>query len=166
MKSTAGLLPQIICRYRILFIKAVLQRTKPWPSLKKSQNCKGFIHGSFFPLYLFSLMSLVPFLLSSIEVAVRNINFGWVYTKPSRHQAILWRLRLTENLDDARYESSLFTIGFFFFLISNSLDNCYVPMVFRGTLLEVMEVKLPYWFFSVVELKYLSGKLSAHLQPT
>lgn len=116
MKSTAGLLPQIICRYRILFINAVLQRTKPWPSLKKSQNCKAFIHGSFFPLYLFSLMSLVPFLLSSIEVAVRNINFGWVYTKPSRHQAILWRLRLTENLDDSRYESSLFTIGFFFFL--------------------------------------------------
>lgn len=42
----------------------------------------------------------------------------------------------------------------------------YVHMVFRGTLLEVMGGKLPCRFFSAVELKYLSGKLSAHLQPT
>lgn len=39
----------------------------------------------------------------------------------------------------------------------------YIHMVFTGTLLEVIGVKLSCWLFSAMELKSLSGKLSAHL---
>lgn len=86
-------------------------------SEEKPKLQKGFIHSSFFPLYLFSPMSPGTILLSSMEIAVRHISFGQVHTKASRDQAIFWRLRITENLDDSGHEMSLFTI-------SNSLDNC------------------------------------------
>lgn len=122
MKSTAGLLPQIICRYKIHFSNAILQRGRPWPSLKKSQNCKnGFIHSSFFPSLPFPFHISGTILLSSTEIAVRHNSFGQVHTKPSRDQAIFWRLRITENLEDSGHGMSLFTINI---LSSHSLGNC------------------------------------------
>ena len=62
MKSTAGLLPQIICRYRILFLNAILQRGKTMAiSEERPTLQREFIHSSFSSLYLFSPVSLAQF---------------------------------------------------------------------------------------------------------
>lgn len=75
-----------------------------------------------------------------MEIAVRHISFGQVHTKPNRDQAIFWSLRITENLDDSGHEMSLFTIR----ILSSQIlwITVYIHMVFIGTLLEVIGIKL------------------------
>lgn len=138
--------------------------------LRRNASIAKRIRSHFF--YFFSSFSFLPFLshvsgislLSSIEIAVRDISFCWVHTEANGDQAIWGRLRLTENLDEFRHESYFFYYRDSF--ISNSLDNFLCSHGLQRNTLEVMGGKLPRWFFSAVELKYLSGKLSAHLQPT
>lgn len=131
-------------------------------SEEKPKLQRGFIHSSFFSSIPFLSCVSGTILLSSMEIAVRHISFGQVRTKPNRDQAIFWSLRVTKK---SGWFGTLYVFIYLRILSSQILwITAYIHMVFIGTLLEVIGVKLSCWLFSVMELKYLSEKPSAHLQ--
>lgn len=140
MKSTAGLLPQIICRYKIHFLNAILQRGRPWPSLKKNQNCKEDSFIVLFSLYTFSLPCLWNHFTEFHGNCSQTHQFCPSPHKTKQTSSNFWRLRTTENLDDSGHEMSLFTIR----ILSSQIlwISVYVHMVFIGRLLEVIGDKL------------------------